>query len=923
MPVPPHARNRFPVFTAVAGFVLAAGLVGFAAQPPEEEEATPPKKVEKKQPGEEEGGKTPPAKKRIEVDDPDGPAAKAGNKPDAQLDELVKAAEAAPAPLKEVFTKFAVPSDRLTEAKGGAIRIKPFPVYKTDPRFKGDKAVVVTELDSKGKVRETREVPAAELKQLEHYEELVLAEADKLLKDTSTAGGVSADARAAAAETLLAAALRFHDYARANNLRPGKPWEPIRPALAGKLKDVRLQALRRAVAGGNWPRAQEAGDVLIASYPKDAAVGKEVAEARLAAAEPLMKTGAHADMTRARELLDGLEAAFPEAVDERVKKLRRALTAEATRLYERAKEYNAQGNKVDAGGDLARAALLDPTVPGLRELQQQLGSSNPILYVGARLLPERLSPATARYDSERQAVELIFSGLLDEVPDRDRAGAVRYRPGATQGLPLVVPGGRDLTLRLAPPKSPADGDGFDAADLVATVKLLRARPETWTGYPLPWLYDLPAPQGGAGVRMSFDHGHPDPRALLTFKVLPGRSLLDRKKDADDAEFAAKPTGTGPFRVYRLPDNGAVGPRELVLTNNPAYGSSRDRAGQPILREVHFVETARMPDPLAEFKAGRLHILPDVTPAEVKRVRAGERTEFQGKAKVVTAQVNRRVHILAVNLRRPPLQNKKLRQGLNLAIDREQVLREQFRFAGPENRQYDIGMSGPFPPKSWATPKDKSGLPVPLVNKDLAAKRLTEYLDAPGAVPELKVIYAESDPMAGPAVAAIKAQVEGLFREGGKRLTLTPEPIPARELMKRVEDESRYDLAYLPFEYPDDWYPYGLAAFLDPAAAGRGGRNWTGFLSAQTNPDEQDRILGGELAALLLHKDYTGELLHRAKEIHGLFNEAVPFVPLWHLDRHMIVHSGLKVFLDDSAEPAPPSLLNQSTLFQNVARWRLE
>lgn len=73
---------------------------------------------------------------------------------------------------------------------------------------------------------------------------------------------------------------------------------------------------------------------------------------------------------------------------------------------------------------------------------------------------------------------------------------------------------------------------------------------------------------------------------------------------------------------------------------------------------------------------------------------------------------------------------------------------------------------------------------------------------------------------------------------------------------------------------------------------------------------------------MVHKDYTDQL-KRAKEVHGLFNEAVPFVPLWHLDRHMIVHSSLKVFLDDSAEPASPSLLNQSTLFQNVARWRLE
>ena len=46
-----------------------------------------------------------------------------------------------------------------------------------------------------------------------------------------------------------------------------------------------------------------------------------------------------------------------------------------------------------------------------------LAISDQLLAVGARVFPERLSPVTARFDSERQAVELLFEGLLEEVPD--------------------------------------------------------------------------------------------------------------------------------------------------------------------------------------------------------------------------------------------------------------------------------------------------------------------------------------------------------------------------------------------------------------------------------------------------------------------------------------------------------------------------
>ena len=147
----------------------------------------------------------------------------------------------------------------------------------------------------------------------------------------------------------------------------------------------------------------------------------------------------------------------------------------AQKAFIRAKEKKDAGDIQTARDELSRAAAIDPTLDGIRELQRELRIGYPILYVGVRQFPANLSPSTARLDSEKQAVELIFEGLLEEVPEE--SGAVRYRPGAALAMPSAVPGGREFGLRMI--DRDAAGRGFDSHDVAGTVKLLRRRSETW------------------------------------------------------------------------------------------------------------------------------------------------------------------------------------------------------------------------------------------------------------------------------------------------------------------------------------------------------------------------------------------------------------------------------------------------------------
>src|SRR5439155_7344936 len=150
--------------------------------------------------------------------------------------------------------------------------------------------------------------------------------------------------------------------------------------------------------------------------------------------------------------------------------------------------------------------------------------------------------------------------------------------------------------------------------------------------------------------------------------------LGAQKDGmNDPAFRDEPFGTGPYRLSRGPKPGPGERPELVFDRNPAFEvGSRDRKGQPFITQIRLVEANRGYDPVAEFQAGRLHLLADPTPDELGRI-TDPANGLTNRVKVVTAAVNRRVHVLAVNHRRPALRSPDLRLGLAKAINREAVL----------------------------------------------------------------------------------------------------------------------------------------------------------------------------------------------------------------------------------------------------------
>lgn len=877
-------------FRRTSAVLLACGMAALSAPFARSEDEDPvPKK-----PG-----------KKVVVED-DGPAA--GNP--LALPDLARAAAAAPHPaLKKFYETFATAHDKITDL-GRVARVAPVPLVFGKDKFPNPFGVF--DLTDQGPAEAPRAVPLASVRQLDHFEKMALDAVDRLLNPSPKVDPADvaplAD-RLTAAERVLTQVAFFHESAVEQGKRKGKSWEPIRAELAAKLTDVRLRIVTAAADANQWAKVREQVTRYSLRYKAEPEVLQKFAAVRLREAEPLAMSDKPVDLDRARDLLVEFDSRFPNAGNATATKVRTALADKARALMIEAANV-AKTDPARAGNLLRTVEGLDPDNPDLRKQRQELGTSVTSLAVGAWRLPERMSPATARYDSEKQAVELLFDGLTDALPDGELG--VRFRPVLITGKPAVTPLARDVTLvGNAEWAGPTRGL-FDATDIDGTFRLLRAKRELPGAEAVAWLGDPETDPAEPGkVKIKLARGHPDPRQLLTVKMLPAKWFQANNRAVDDPEFAARPFGTGPFKLVPSPRQPGTPPPDVVFTANPSYFRRPGRQAQPFIKQVRFVDLNRIVDdksldPVAELKGNRLHIVPDFP------TRDFDRYAQLPDVNVVTASTNRRIHLLAFNLRDPRVQSADLRRGIQHAVDRERILADVFRAGKPEYQVYHRPLTGPFPPGCWAEAKSP---PINLSNRDLAAGlfgRLT------GTV-SLDLTYPADDPLAKAACEAIAKQVG---EASGNKVKLKPEPLPPRDFFKRVEGEQRYSMAYWTHDYKDDWYPLGLAAILDPDAAGAGGRNLFGFGLKQSAPAAADDALAQRLVDATRTRDFDGKLKPLALDIHRKFADSVPFVPLWHLDRHTAISKKVRVVFDGSPEEVPGKRLDPTLLLQSVGRWEV-
>ncbi|MCE9530442.1 MAG: hypothetical protein K8T89_04825 [Planctomycetes bacterium] len=812
--------------------------------------------------------------------------------------------------VRDSLSRIAFPHDKLVAATGKTYNIFLFPDRKLpDGKF------TYRELNLLQTGGKEKELPTGAGFTLKPYEEIVYDEIDGLLK--KKLDGVRRDEVLELGVQVLQATRRFHALAVAQNKRVGKDWEPVDEMLRKRIVQLRRDQLQIAIDAKEWQKVDDlVGD--LTNYPDEPEVQKDIYRLLLRKALNSLQPNRDEDYQNLRAAVVQFEKIAAGRGDPLALKAREILSKRASDFVSQATQLAEKNQSAAALSVLKNADALYPDLPGISNLRLQL--SDRILYVGVPRLPQYLSPATARDDAERWGVELLFESLLQAVPDLDLGR--RYRPVLAEALPIVSSLGRDFTLIKNARWANDPEKTINAHDILGTLKLLDKQPFLPCADGIDVL-DLAQfrVKNSSQFHFSFRQGVLEPLSRTTFKILPARDLASKGKEADDDEFGRQPYGSGPY-MYVPPKDRDAPQREAVFRANPDFSQRDGKFGMPHIREIRFV-VPKLDAVANEIANRQLHLVLDVPTGDIPRYR--DDPIAGGLAKEHTLALNRRIHMLAINHRKTALQNVDLRRGLSAAIDRETILNKVYRPEGTKGRH--AALAGPFPFNCWATPANARLLEGGLYNSSLAGGLLNAAIDK-GPI-ELHLAYPQDDPLAQRACGLIKDQIEEASRDEASRkkadspprIRIIVDPIPGHEFHRKIEMKHDYDLAYCPYDYRDDLY--WLGGLLDRTAADRGGRNFLGYLAVGSNPQSDDINLRTSLDKIRAHRDFRDKVVDETGKLHTHFLARMPFIPLWQLDRHIIVHQGLEMYLDNSGQKLKPEHLDPATIFTGVEKWRLK
>src|SRR5713226_2376087 len=158
---------------------------------------------------------------------------------------------------------------------------------------------------------------------------------------------------------------------------------------------------------------------------------------------------------------------------------------------------------------------------------------------------------------------------------------------------------------------------------------------------------------------------PDPLLPARLGFYGGQIVPKKYLDAVGPDtFNQKPVGTGPVRFVSWTKDDRV-----VLEANPDYWGGRVDFDRLIVRAL-----PEMAPRVAALLKGEVDLITQVPPDQGERVKANAGT-------LVSGALYGGLYVLAVNSKRPPLDNPLVKQALSLAIDRETIVKELWRGRG--------------------------------------------------------------------------------------------------------------------------------------------------------------------------------------------------------------------------------------------------
>ncbi|MBE2216198.1 MAG: ABC transporter substrate-binding protein [Opitutaceae bacterium] len=454
---------------------------------------------------------------------------------------------------------------------------------------------------------------------------------------------------------------------------------------------------------------------------------------------------------------------------------------------------------------------------------------------------QRLDPADVDDGESVNTLNQILEGLV-----RFHPGTLEIEPCLAAALPAISDDGLTYTFTLREGVRFHDGTPLtaEAAAWSFHRQMFKDHPGRPPGAVFEYWSSLY--QDIADVRATDPHtlevrlSRPNAALLSSLAIFPAH-LISPNSPAGEA-MQRRPIGTGPYRFVSWSPSQAI-----VLEANPDYW---DTAHPPRFKRVVQKVVPENSVRLLELKAGNIHGLDGIQPAELKSL--GGDARF-----TVYRDAGLNVGYLVFNLRHPRYQDPEVRLAFALALDRRQLVAVALDGAG-------VPADCPLPPGFLGYPKN----PDPVPHDPEHARAILARHAADFAEPVRLHVMSTARPfLPDPTKASslIRAQLEAV----GLRVEIVSRDFKTHlDALRNFE----YDCAIIGWigdnGDPDNF----LSTFFGSWATTRGSAsNYADYRSA-----EMDRLL---LAA----RRETDRVARAAlyEQAIGLWRRDLPIVPLVH------------------------------------------
>ena len=287
------------------------------------------------------------------------------------------------------------------------------------------------------------------------------------------------------------------------------------------------------------------------------------------------------------------------------------------------------------------------------------------LRIGLQDDPDVLDPAKGRTFVGR----IVFTALCDKLIDVDQK--LNFVPQLATEWAYGADG-KSLTIKLRPNVKFHDGEALDAA----AVKYSIERAKTLTdSVRKPELSSVESVTVVDPLTVTFNLSRPDATLVAALSDRAGMIISPKAAEAAGAQFGLKPVCAGPYKfVERIAQDRIVLEKFSDYWNKDAF----------ILQRVIYVPIPDTTVRLANVRSGDLQLLERLAPPDVKSVKADRSLQYASDPGIGYQALY--INLAGERAKTPIGQDKRIRQALDLAIDREAINQVVFEGVNPPTNQ---------------------------------------------------------------------------------------------------------------------------------------------------------------------------------------------------------------------------------------------